>query len=195
MWLSGTFPAKGSVIQLNTTVDQIIAQNSRPGHDVPVDGVRDRGSLEPSRQLRRRFPLLVHEHDLLAHADAAAADGDQSARRVRADVRRRRAPRPKSGGRGWSRTPASSTRSARASTICSAASAPRDRAKLDRVHRQRARDRAADSAGREAAHRNAASRRRRPRSACRNLGRARQADVRADGAGLSGQPDARRRRS
>jgi hypothetical protein len=26
MWLSGTFPAKGSVIRLNTTVDQIIAQ-------------------------------------------------------------------------------------------------------------------------------------------------------------------------
>src|SRR5436190_2926221 len=27
MWLSGTFPAKGSVIRLNTTVDQIIAQH------------------------------------------------------------------------------------------------------------------------------------------------------------------------
>jgi hypothetical protein len=27
MWLSGTFPAKGSVIRLNTTVDQIIAQS------------------------------------------------------------------------------------------------------------------------------------------------------------------------
>ena len=62
----------------------------RPGHDVPVDRAGDRGSLEPSRQLRRRLPLLVHEHDLVAHADAAAADGDQPARRLRADVRRRR---------------------------------------------------------------------------------------------------------
>ena len=57
--------------------------------DVPVDGVRDRGSFEPPGQLRRRFPLLVHEHDQLGLGQPAAADGDQPARRVRADVRRR----------------------------------------------------------------------------------------------------------
>src|SRR3977135_4535007 len=35
MWLSGTFPAKGSVIRLNTTVDQIIAQNVGQGSTFP----------------------------------------------------------------------------------------------------------------------------------------------------------------
>ena len=65
------------------------ARRSGSDIDVPVDGVRDRGSLEPPGQLRRRLPVLVHEHDQLGVADAAAADGDQPARRVRADVRRR----------------------------------------------------------------------------------------------------------
>ena len=35
MWLSGTFPAKGSVIRLNTTVDQIIAQKVGQGSTFP----------------------------------------------------------------------------------------------------------------------------------------------------------------
>jgi hypothetical protein len=35
MWLSGTFPAKGSVIHLNTTVDQIIAQHRGQGTTFP----------------------------------------------------------------------------------------------------------------------------------------------------------------
>ena len=35
MWLSGTVPAKGSVIQLNTTVDQIIAQKIGQGTTFP----------------------------------------------------------------------------------------------------------------------------------------------------------------
>jgi Protein of unknown function (DUF1552) len=35
MWLSGTFPAKGSVIRLNTTVDQIIAQSVGQGTTFP----------------------------------------------------------------------------------------------------------------------------------------------------------------
>ncbi len=35
MWLSGTFPAKGSVIHLNTTVDQIIAQHLGQGTTFP----------------------------------------------------------------------------------------------------------------------------------------------------------------
>ena len=62
----------------------------RPRHDVPVDGARDRGQLEHLRHLRRRLPLHLHGHDLVAHADAAAADGAEPARRVRAHVRRRR---------------------------------------------------------------------------------------------------------
>jgi hypothetical protein len=43
--------------------DHRAAHRSR--HDVPVDGVRHRSSLEPSRQLRRRLPVLLHEHDQL----------------------------------------------------------------------------------------------------------------------------------
>jgi hypothetical protein len=35
MWLSGTFPAKGSVIHLNTTVDQLIAQHVGQGTTFP----------------------------------------------------------------------------------------------------------------------------------------------------------------
>ncbi|MEO8256377.1 MAG: DUF1552 domain-containing protein [Acidobacteriota bacterium] len=35
MWLSGTFPAKGSVIRLNTTVDQLIAQQIGQGTPFP----------------------------------------------------------------------------------------------------------------------------------------------------------------
>jgi hypothetical protein len=35
MWLSGTFPAKGSVIRLNTTVDQLIAQKIGQGTPFP----------------------------------------------------------------------------------------------------------------------------------------------------------------
>src|SRR4030095_417677 len=35
MWLSGTFPAKGSVIRLNTTVDQLIAQKISHGPPLP----------------------------------------------------------------------------------------------------------------------------------------------------------------
>src|SRR6185295_16592672 len=35
MWLSGTFPAKGSVIRLNTTVDQLIAQKVGQGTPFP----------------------------------------------------------------------------------------------------------------------------------------------------------------
>ena len=35
MWLSGTFPAKGSVIKLNTTVDQLIAQKIGQGTPLP----------------------------------------------------------------------------------------------------------------------------------------------------------------
>ena len=62
----------------------------RAGDHIPVDRAGDRRSFEPSGQLRGRFPLLVHEHHLVAHPDAATADGDQPARGVRAHVRRRR---------------------------------------------------------------------------------------------------------
>jgi hypothetical protein len=86
-FLSGTVPSKGNVIHLNTTIDQIIARR-RAGLDIPLDGVCDRRSLQPYRQLCRRFPLFIHEYDFVAHADAAAAHGTESPRRLRAHVRR-----------------------------------------------------------------------------------------------------------
>ena len=62
---------------------------ARQGHAAAV--ARDGARTElPGRQLRQRLQLRLLEHDVLAHADHAAADGSQSARRVRADVRRRR---------------------------------------------------------------------------------------------------------
>ena len=39
-------------------------------------------------QLRRRLQLRLHEHDFLAGAGPAVADGDQSADHLRTDVRR-----------------------------------------------------------------------------------------------------------
>ena len=71
----------------------------RPGHDVPVARARHRGLHRAARRVRPRLQLRVHEHAHLADADDAAADGDQPARRVRADVRRRRHGRA-SGWRG-----------------------------------------------------------------------------------------------
>ena len=163
-------PAKGSVIHLSTTVDQIIAAQNRPGDDVPVDGVRHRGSLEPSRQLRRRLPVLVHEHDLLADADAAAADGNQPARRVRADVRRRRRHARGAPRAPRARTPASSTRSATACATCSEASAPGSRASSMSTSRTFAKSSGASSRPRTSAPSTCSMRRRR-RSACPNRGK------------------------
>ena len=59
----------------------------RPGHAVPVARSRDRGLHGLRRRLHAGLQLRLHEHDLLGDADHAAADGDQPARRVRADVR------------------------------------------------------------------------------------------------------------
>ena len=65
-------------------------QGDRPGDAVPVARGRHRGLHRLRRRLRRRLQLHLHEHHLVAGADDAAADGDQSARRVRAHVRRHR---------------------------------------------------------------------------------------------------------
>ena len=59
----------------------------RPGHAAAVDGAGHRGSLRPDRLLRPRLRLHLHEHAVVADADDAAADGDQPAQGVRADVR------------------------------------------------------------------------------------------------------------
>ena len=92
----------------------------RPRHDVPVDGARDRGQLEHLRHLRRRLPLHLHGHDLVAHADAAVADGAEPARRVRAHVRRRRHERRSAPRAARAERPASWTPSPRTCTACPA---------------------------------------------------------------------------
>ena len=142
--------------------------------------------------MRRRLQLRLHQHDLVAHADDAAADGEQSARGVRAAVRRQRQHRPRR--RGWrgSRTiAASSTRSSRKCSGCGARLGPADTRQADGVPRRGARHRAADPEGRGAERRRAAvdgaAERRHPG----DLRRAREADVRSAGAGVPDRHDPR----
>ncbi len=62
----------------------------RAANAAAVAGTGDRGFQRAGWLLRCRFQLRLHEHDFLAHADHAAAHGDQSARGVHPPVRRRR---------------------------------------------------------------------------------------------------------
>ena len=91
-WLSGAVAKQTEAedIRVGITIDQVLAKQHRPGHAVPVARVRDRGLLGLRRRLRAGLQLHLHEHDLVGGRDRAAADGDQPARRVRADVRPRR---------------------------------------------------------------------------------------------------------
>ena len=58
----------------------------RPGHAAAVDRDRHRRSRR-QRRLRPDVRLLLRQHDLVPHADDAAADGGRSAQAVRAAVR------------------------------------------------------------------------------------------------------------
>ena len=86
----------------------------RPGQPDALDAARRRRSGRQLQQLRRRLQLHLHQHHLVVHADLAAADGAESAGRVRAHVRRRqhgRAARraPQAGSAAFSiRSPAAS---------------------------------------------------------------------------------------
>ena len=136
-----------------------------------------------------RVQLRLHEHHLVEHADDAAADGDQPARGLRADVRaaghRRRSAR-----RAACATAASSTRSRSEAAELQQGSGRRDRARLGdyldnvreierRIQRTEAYN-ADASRGRWTADRRAGV-----------VRRARVADVRPAGGGLPGRPDAR----
>ena len=92
VFLNGVHPKRtdGADIQAGITIDQMAAAQDRPGHAAAVAGAGGRGLQRAGRLLRRRVQLHLHEHDLVADADVAAADGDQPARRVRSHVRRRR---------------------------------------------------------------------------------------------------------
>ena len=60
----------------------------RPGHSPAVARTGDRRYDRPDRRLRRGLQLHLHQYDFVEDADHAAADGDQSAQRVRPPVRR-----------------------------------------------------------------------------------------------------------
>ena len=89
-------------------VDQIGRRAHQSGHAAAVARAGHRGS-QP--ELRRRLRLRLLQHDLLAHADRAAAGGEQPAGGVRKAVWRRRHHRA-APARASARTAAFSTRSA-----------------------------------------------------------------------------------
>ena len=161
-------------------------QGDRPGHAVPVARSRDRGLQHLDRRLRHRLQLHLHEHHLVGGPDVAAADGDQPARACSsgcsaapgtpAQRLARHAGEPQHPRR------VTQTRRSRSTTGLGA----RDRALLDRLSRQRPRDRAAHRQ-RRGAGRAASDRPRRAGRPARGLRRARGADVRPDGGGVPGR--------
>ena len=96
-------------------------QQIRAGHDPFVAAARRRGHGQ-LRQLQLGLQLRLHQLDLVVVAHAAAADAGQSARGVRAAVRRRHEP-GRTAARTASATPAFSTRSSGSSVRSRATSA------------------------------------------------------------------------
>ena len=94
-WLSGAIPKRtlAENVHIGVTVDQVIAEQIGRKR-------RSRRWSWPPRTSRAgsaaatRLQLRLHEHDLVEERDHADADGDQSASRVRAHVRRPRHERP-----------------------------------------------------------------------------------------------------
>jgi hypothetical protein len=96
-WLNGVHPRRteGAGVQAGTTADQIAARELGAFTRLPSLG-----------RLRQRLRVRLHEHDRVAHADDAGADGDPSARGVRSSVRRRRQRRPPAGAGAQDAKPA-----------------------------------------------------------------------------------------
>ena len=87
--LSGARPRRNAVSPyLGVTDRPAHRAEVRPGHDPVVDPARRRRHRQ-LRQLQLGLQLRLHQLDLVGVADAAAADAGQSARGVRASVRRR----------------------------------------------------------------------------------------------------------
>ena len=87
VFLSGAHPVKKNEAYVGATVDQVAAQHVGPGHAAAVDRAVA-GAAEPDLR-RRRLHLRLPQHAVVEIGDAAAADGEQPAARVRAAVRRR----------------------------------------------------------------------------------------------------------
>ena len=87
VWLTCAQPERGATPQLGTSIDQVVARAF--GQDTPLPSLE---LVARGRRPERRLGPLgrLPQHDRLAHADGAVADGGESAGRVRAAVRRRR---------------------------------------------------------------------------------------------------------
>ncbi len=130
-WLTGSVPKKTD-------------GRRRPGREVGRSGdrVADRIEYGVSRRsnsrprtsratsaVRRVLRLRLHEHAVVAHSDGTAADGNQSAHALRADVRRW-SDQPHARSSGCSRIAASSIRWPSRSRDCQLGLGTRDRQRL-----------------------------------------------------------------
>ena len=187
-WLTAVQPPRSQTPNSAVSVDQIAARAHRPGHAAAVARGRDRGRRR-QLELRRDVRLQLRAHDLVPHADDAAADGGRSGQGVRAHLRPRQVARgahgdrerlherarPRDRARSRICNPASARTTARSSTTISTACARSSGA----IQLIKARDlsiaRPAGDSGRRA-----------------GLRRAAEADVRHDRARVPGEHDADR---
>src|SRR4026209_1838274 len=95
MWLTGGSPKKteGVDVRNDTTIDQLIAQaigQEKPFPHLELATAHDGGVPRLEGGRRRRVQRHLQERHRVGRTDGAAADGNQSARRLRAAVRRHR---------------------------------------------------------------------------------------------------------
>ena len=112
----------------------------RPGNAAALARGRDRGGRR-RRRVRRHLRLQLRPHDLVPHADDAAADGVRAAQGVREDLRPRQERRR--AARGFRRLPEPARHGARRSERVEGHARRRGPRARRRLSRQRARDRAA----------------------------------------------------
>ena len=144
VFLSGAHPVKKNEAFVGATVDQIAAQHV--GQDTPLPSIElSMEPLEPDLR-RRRLHLRLSQHAVVEVGDAAAADGEQPADRVRAAVRRRQHRRAAAGAAQPGAQPA--RLDPRSGAVAREGSAGRRSPPAARVPRRGARDRAARQAGR-----------------------------------------------
>ena len=88
-WLTGASAKRTEAedVRLGMSVDQHIASQFAPPDAAPLARAHDGRSVRAHRIVRLRLQLHLPQHDLLVYGHDAAADGDQSARGVRAPVR------------------------------------------------------------------------------------------------------------